>query len=54
MAAASAAGGEAVRPEGQDERQGLLPREAADERLHGVVSRAAAEDGPGQPEDAQL
>jgi hypothetical protein len=29
-------------------------REAADERVHGVVAGPAAEDGPGEPQDAQL
>ena len=30
------------------------PRQATDERLHGVVARSEAQDGPGQPQDAQL
>lgn len=30
------------------------PREAAHERVHGVVPRAAPQDGPGEPQDAQL
>ena len=38
-----------------DEEQGeRRPREATDERFHGVVARPTSQDGAGEPEDAQL
>lgn len=37
-----------------DEEAGRGAHQAADERVHGVVPWPTAEDGPGQPKDAQL